>query len=152
MIFTDNKYHFKTVKKKCLLVENFNTFCAITDCFSLEQLEGFIIVWSKCNEITSPIYTDFLPSFNEVLCFFDFDLGGLRFIEGLSKRINNMTIYIPDGIDEYMNRYGNPLTDKQYTELVSKFSTLEALKPMASILLKHKKILEQETLQHTMEP
>jgi hypothetical protein len=150
IIFTNRDYNYKTEKRKCLLVENFNTFCGITDCFSEEALSEYLIVYSKGNEITSLLYADFLSSFDEVLCFFDFDLGGLRFIKGLSRTINKLKVHIPPDIDNYMITFGKPLTDSQYTEIVSKYAYNKDLRPMVNVLLRHKKILEQEVLQHNM--
>lgn len=152
IMFSEQCFDFEINKKKLVIIENLNNFADIQSNFSDLDLEQFNFIWGKGNEIASVQYVQFLAQYDEIICFFDYDLGGLKAFKSLHNHLGNkVKFYIPTNFDSYINRYGKPINQEQYFKLIHDYNDVEPLTEIIAILVVKKKFLEQETIQHNME-
>lgn len=158
--FLNNETTFISSSKSLLIVENLNNFInpngTITGLPS--EFNNFNTIWGSGIDIASEQYTNFLSSYENIYCFFDYDLGGFKTYTSLYSKLSNTNIsfYLSPKLTEYLELFGNPISEKQYLELL-KYRNNSGLEKVIEIILSVKTssnsplFLEQETLQYYLE-
>jgi hypothetical protein len=149
IVFKDGKCDFEPPASNTLLViENLNVVIKLLpETLPDIDIATLPMAYGKGLEIASPQFHSFLTHFDKIICFFDYDLGGLKVYKSLYEQLGNrVTYYLHPQLDDALNKYGQTLTNKQYLALSDKAVDENSAK-VVRLLLKHKKWLEQEILQ-----
>ena len=135
-------------------IENFETFMRIQNYAYFNHLEA-VFLW-RGNSKKAVQWLNTLT--NDYLHFGDFDLSGIAIYitEFRNKLVGNRKIdfYIPDNIEDLIIKYGNAdlyvkqLNDRRLQNI--DFSAYPEVKPLYEIILKHRKVLEQEILEKVL--
>jgi len=160
--FRNTKTGFNPSSTSLLLIENLNNFLSPNNVFvgiDEEKLKSNVI-WSKGQEITSKQYVNFLNKYDQIICFFDFDLGGFEAFKRLKLTLRSdikLTFYHPVHLAKYLNFFGKNVTDKQYLAL-RKYNNITELNDIINEIVSLKvngrrsiRFLEQEALQIALE-
>ncbi|MDK9790684.1 hypothetical protein [Vibrio sp. D431a] len=143
------------LKKKILLIENFELFLEyqammkfITENTShAVDLKDYDVMFSQGSAILNKQYRPFLMGYQEVLCLFDIDYGGLVIFDGLRKVCSGAKFLVPKDVDKLIDEYGFEITKEEASKLkamTGNSSLPKVVKTVAkTILLKGKKV-EQE--------
>lgn len=150
--FKNKKYQLNLNKKKNLIIiENLNNFANIKSNFEENEinLEDYNFVLGMGNSITNNNFSDFLNEYENIVCLFDIDLGGLKFFKTLLKNIKtNQTFLLNDKMKEKILIYGKKIDIKQYNEVLKYKKEVPELNEITNFIIKHKKFAEQEIFQH----
>ncbi len=153
VVFDDKhfEYSFKEKrKKKLMIIENEDNFGNITDSFNSEDIDlsEYNFALGLGNYISDRNFTDFLNSYDNVVCFFDIDTGGLKMFSNLdSKTTTNLEFYFSEKMNSYLHKYGNKINDRQYLE-VNRYLKIPKLHCVIKAIKESKKFAEQEIFQH----
>ncbi|MEZ7188533.1 DUF2220 family protein [Pseudoalteromonas sp. DY56-GL22] len=160
--FRNTKTGFNPSSTSLLLIENLNNFLSPNNVFvgiDEDKLTSNVI-WSKGQEITSKQYVNFLNKYDQIICFFDFDLGGFEAFKRLKLTLRSdikLTFYHPVNLAKYLNFFGKNVTDKQYLAL-RKYNNITELNDIINEIVSLKvngrrsiRFLEQEALQIALE-
>jgi hypothetical protein len=137
-------------KKKLIVIENEDNFWNIIDSFKNEDLnlDEFNFILGFGNYISDNKFTVFFDLYDEILCYLDIDIGGLKTFSSLDKNITkNISFYFSEHMNKYLNEFGKTITENDYIE-VSKYTSNPKLLKVTSAILKSKKFAEQEIFQH----
>lgn len=148
--FNKKEYILDINKKNTLvIIENLNNFLNIETNFeSSFDLDKCNFVWGSGNGITNNYFQDFINEYDNVICFFDIDLGGLKFYKSLLTQLNKKpTFYFTEKIKKQIISYGKTITHKDYEKLMKLYANIEELKEVVDFIQKHKKFAEQEIFQ-----
>lgn len=158
--FLNNQTTFLPSSKNLLIVENLNNFINPKGTITglPNEFDSFNTVWGSGTDIASEQYVGFLSKFESIYCFFDFDLGGFKTFSSLYSKLPSADIvfYTPPKLADYLKLFGNPISEKQYLELL-KFRQSPGLEKVVELILSVKAdnnsplFLEQETLQYRLE-
>lgn len=160
--FRNTKTDFNPSSSSLLLIENLNNFLSPNDvCVGVDENNlASNVIWSKGQEITSKQYVNFLNKYEQITCFFDFDLGGFEAFKRLKLLLRSdikLTFYHPEHLTKYLSLFGNKVTDKQYLAL-RKYNNITELNNIINELISLKingrrsiRFLEQEALQIALE-
>lgn len=160
--FRNTKTDFPPSSSNLLLIENLNNFLSPNDVFVGVDENNLTsnVIWSKGQEITSKQYADFLNKYDQITCFFDFDLGGFEAFKRLKLSLRSdikLIFFHPEYLTKYLSLFGKKVTDKQYLAL-RKYGNIIELKDIINELVSLKingrrsiRFLEQEALQIALE-
>lgn len=158
--FLNNQTTFLPSSHNLLIVENLNNFInpegTITGLPS--EFNSLNTVWGSGIEIASEQYVSFLSRYENIYCFFDYDLGGFKTFSSLNSKLpkTNIAFYTSPKLAEYLKMFGNPISEKQYLELL-KYRNSPGLEKVVNLILSIKAdnnsplFLEQESLQYQLE-
>lgn len=149
LLFQDNTcLQMPSKTDRLLIVENANNFVKLSpDSVPNIDLDVTPIIWGRGTDITGIQYLDLLQQYKSIVCFFDYDLGGLRTYASLYQHLGaRLSFYIHPQLERSLESYGTSLTQSQYISIQNVWVD-ESSKQVADTLLTHKKWLEQEVLQ-----
>lgn len=131
-----------------LLVENINTAIKLSPAVVPDlNLDELPIIYSKGNEIASDQFRGFLGEFDNVICFFDYDVGGLKTFKSLHDYLGNKaTFYTHPNLDYLLKEFGKKLTEKQFISL-QELAVNKETSVVVAALRDKRKWLEQEIFQ-----
>ena len=153
VVFDKNEFQYNfsdRFKKKLIIIENEDSFGNLERSFHGENLNlsEFNFVLGFGNYVTDRNFRDFLNSYEEVVCFLDIDLGGLKTFSSLENNLKtNTSFYFSEKMERYLTAYGKNINDKDYAQ-VSRFRNSKGLAPVIKAIKQHKKFAEQEVFQH----
>ena len=149
LLFEDNKCLTPPPKKdSIIIVENLSTFINLSiEIMPTLDMKDTPIIYGKGGEIRSNQFNSFLAGYKNIICFFDYDLGGIDIYNVLYGKFGSKVIfYKHPELKKIIPIFGNALTDNQIDKLGAVTRTKES-SPIITLMLKHKKWLEQEVLQ-----
>lgn len=149
LLFQDNKcLQWPSITESLLIVENANTFVKLSpDVVPNIDLEAMPVIWGRGTDITGAQYLDLLSRYKRIVCFFDYDLGGLKIYSSLYQNLGSrLSLYVHPQLESCLKDFGMPLSQSQYVA-IQNISVDDTSKQVADALLTHKKWLEQEVLQ-----
>lgn len=143
-----------TPKKQLLIVENSELFFAsdilftqINKIFDLKlTLNDTDLIYGSGNQITHHLNQQFLAQYDSVICFLDYDLGGLTIFTGLKNMLGNTASFLEPPtkkLDKYFVKM--PESSEHYFSALKKAQTLGLMK-LHSCLLSQKAFMEQEVI------
>lgn len=141
-------------KHQLVIVENSELFFArqtlftqMNRAFSLSlSFENTDLVFGAGNQISNQYNRNFIDRYDSVLCFFDYDLGGLKIFKAMKNMLGDKAIFLePDS-----NRLGHlfvkqPKSQEQYLKALEAAKSL-GLRKLHQLLLDKKLFMEQEAL------
>lgn len=141
-------------KTQVLIVENAELFFAKTQLF--EQLarifglqislENTDLIYGSGNQVTHKLNKSFLSEYQSVLCFFDYDLGGLKIFKALKNMLGNKVTFLEptsDNMKQYFKK--SPANKSQYLKALAQAKALN-LMALHSLLLSETAFMEQEAI------
>lgn len=139
-VIIENKELFIHIEQTCkFLIKH----CGISEV----ELNTMDIILGAGNEITNSLHTPFLNKYQKIHLCLDFDLGGITIaktlIDSLSKAID-VSFLVPDDIE---GRLKNVIKEcnSDYMERVFNTTSMPlVLLPYMGLIIKHRKVLEQE--------
>lgn len=135
-------------KKKLIIIENLNNFLNIKSNFPELDLKEYNFVWGNGNNITDKNFISFLNEYEEVICFFDIDLGGFKMFKSLYNQLNTkIEFYFNDFMKEKIITHGKTITIDQYNTTMKFYKDVPALNDVLLFINKHQKFAEQEIFQ-----
>lgn len=144
------------LSKEALLLENRQLFLnsgktvAFLQRHSPFSSENFDIIFSAGNEISNSLHQGFLSQYQRLYCCFDFDLGGLMTASNLMRLLPDTPceLLIPDDLDARLANVVERVSTQYVHEVRCLASAEPLLAPLANLISKHHKVLEQESLLH----
>lgn len=144
------------LSKEALLLENRQLFLnsaktvAFLQRHSPFSSENFDIIFSAGNEISNSLHQGFLAQYQRLYCCFDFDLGGLITASNLMRLLPDTPceLLIPDDLDARLANVVERVSTQYVHEVRCLASAEPRLVPLAKLISKHHKVLEQESLLH----
>ena len=142
--------------KEALLLENRQLFLNSAKTVAFLQRhspfisENFDIIFSAGNEISNSLHRGFLSHYQRLYCCFDFDLGGLMTAINLMRLLPDTPcdLLIPDDLDARLANVVERVSTQYVHEVRCLASAEPRLAPLANLISKHHKVLEQESLLH----
>jgi hypothetical protein len=133
---------------RVIIIENINTVIKLSPNVLPDiDLKNVPIIYGKGTEISSSQYQEFLSEFDDVICFFDYDIGGLKMFRTLYGYLGSKArLYAHPSLEDAIMRFGVSLSDKQFLDL-GHYYVDESSEFIIKLLMKHKKWLEQEVFQ-----
>lgn len=136
-----------SLKKKAIIIENLENFGNTLANFEHINIDlnEYSVIFGSGNTITNTMFNDFLMSFDEILCLFDIDAGGLQMFNTLDKRYPHCQFIYPDNLLCIMDKYvANSHGKEVVLALNSKFGDNKKLHPILTLINKTQKTVEQE--------
>jgi hypothetical protein len=149
LLFEDSKCLTPPPKKdSIIIVENLSTFLNLSsEIMPAMDMEDTPVIYGKGGEIRSNQFNSFLAGYKKIICFFDYDLGGIDIYNVLHGKFGSKVIfYKHPELKRIIPIFGNALTETQIDKLASIAQTQES-SPIITLMLNNKKWLEQEVLQ-----
>lgn len=154
-----------TPKTHVLIVENAELFFAkahlfekLNQVFGLQlSLQNTDLLYGSGNQISHKLNKAFLNEYQSILCFFDYDLGGLKIFSALKNMLGDKVSFLEPTSDNSVNSNSNnsssikslfvkkPTSEKQYFDALAKAKALN-LMTLHSLLLSETAFMEQEAI------
>lgn len=157
-----------TPKTQVLIVENAELFFANTHLFEkLNQVFGLQLslqnsdlIYGSGNQISHKLNKTFLNEYQSIVCFFDYDLGGLKIFSALKNMLGDKVSFLEptsnnsgNSNSDNSHKSGNikhlfikkPKNKKQYLDALVKAEALN-LMTLYSLLLSESAFMEQEAI------
>lgn len=141
-------------KTQVLIVENAELFFAtsqlfrqINRIFGLQlSLENTDLLYGSGNQVSHKLNKAFLNEYQSIVCFFDYDLGGLKIFSALKNMLGNKVSFLEPTSENIKPLFvKNPTSEKQYLDALAKAKTLN-LMTLHSLLLSETAFMEQEAI------
>ncbi|CAH7360290.1 conserved hypothetical protein [Vibrio chagasii] len=143
------------LKKKLLLIENFELFIAYKEILAYVNqktnysvgLDEFDVLYSQGSTILNKQYRPFLMGYDQIFCLFDIDFGGLIIYEGLRRFCSNAIFVVPNDAAYLIDTYGFAIPDdeeKKLKDLISNPNSPKIVKRVAKLMVEQGKKIEQE--------
>lgn len=156
VITGDEAFHGFDPKRRVLLVENEENFHAwptmlafANACLGRADLSpgNTDIILASGNRVNKAVTLGWLDkTYTEVLCAFDYDLGGLQMFETLKSTIPGARFLIPQSWERYRNAFcKSPETGDRLRKASAKSAAL-GLHPLSEMFQTTRKFMEQEML------
>ncbi|WP_339720488.1 hypothetical protein [uncultured Paraglaciecola sp.] len=141
-------------KKQVLIIENSELFFSrdallsqMNKVFSLSlSFENTDLVFGSGNQVTNIYNQEFLNQYESVLCFFDYDFGGLKIFKAMKNIVGGKAQFLEpnsDDLDIYFVK--KPKNKDQYLKAVKAAEDL-GLKRLNRLFLTTKLFMEQEAI------
>ena len=141
-------------KKHVLIVENAELFFAkkhlfekLNQVFGLQlSLQHTDLLYGSGNQVTHKLNKSFLSEYQSVICFFDYDLGGLKIFKALKNMLGNKVTFLEptsDNMKQYFKK--SPVNKSQYIKALAQAKALN-LMTLHSLLLSETAFMEQEAI------
>lgn len=145
------------LKKKLLLIENFELFLRYRDVLEIiskkqfsgkkYEMSAYDVMYTQGSMVLNKQFKPFLMQYDSIDCLFDLDFGGLIIYTTLAKTFNNLKFLYPKNPDQYMDEYGFHMDEKEVQKLTSLQkgpSLTKDVKGILRFLITNKVKLEQE--------
>ncbi len=141
-------------KQQALLIENRQKFLKIIKTMKfLEEHTNVVlspdldIIFTEGNSISNTLHKSFLSDYKQLFLLLDLDLGGLTIAKNLTELLPNiyMKFLLPLDIDERISKVVEVKASSYLEKVFDLGNRYPFLTAAASIIYKHKKILEQES-------
>lgn len=155
IVCVKNAAHFKfQPKKHLIIIENSELFFAkdfllskMNEAFSMSlSFENTDLVFGSGNQIANSYNQCFLTQYDTVLCFFDYDYGGLQIYKALKNMVGDKAKFLEptsDNLDNFFIK--KPKDDNQYLKTIDIAEEL-GLEKLKEIFLSQKGFMEQEAI------
>lgn len=142
-----------TLSNKLLIIENQENFIQLNKTldflknqfhdFSCEDLD---IAHGSGNAISNTLNKDFFNAYKSIDCLLDIDIGGLTTFANISFLTchKNINFLLPPCASILLKKSRIALKNEQLSELRSFHENFPSLRPAVELIVKHKKMLEQE--------
>lgn len=143
-----------TPKKQALIIENSELFFARQSLFDkMNQVFGLNLsfnntdlIYGSGNQITNKFNKDFFEGYQSVLCFFDYDLGGLKIFKAMKNMLSDKAQFLEPPIDVFDRGFvKQPKSLSQYNKALESAQEL-GLMQLHSLLKSERKFMEQEVI------
>ena len=115
--------------------------------FSLSlSFENTDLVFGAGNQISNKHNYVFINQYDSILCFFDYDFGGLKIYKAMQNMIGSKAKFLEpssDNLNEFFIK--KPKTQEQYKKALETANNL-GLKKLHSLFESKKSFMEQEAL------
>lgn len=141
-------------KKQALLIENRQNFLKINETMKFineytntNLAPDLDIIFTEGNAITNALHKSFLTEYEHLFLLLDLDLGGLTIAKNLAELLPNTTmkLILPLDIEERILKVVEVQPHDYLEKVFNLGNNYPLLSVAASIIHKHKKILEQES-------
>lgn len=141
-------------KTHVLIVENAELFFTAADLFTQLNkiyglqlsLENTDLLYGAGNQISHKLNKTFLHKYQSILCFFDYDLGGLTIYSALKNMLGDKVSFLEPTSDNIKHLFVNkPANKTQYLKALAKAEALH-LMTLHSLLLSQTAFMEQEAI------
>lgn len=141
------------LNKNILIVENLQlflhdlaTFKLLVDyCqFKVDDFKDLDIVWGDGNCISNSLHYKFLSQYDNVFCLFDVDLGGVTIARNLISSGIDIKLILPASLEQRLQLVPTFQSNDVIQEVIRVCGNEPALMPVASIIKKTHKFIEQE--------
>ncbi len=155
IISSKNETHLKfQPKKRLVIVENAELFFArgtlfaqMNKAFSLSlSFDNTDLVFGAGNQISNKHNYTFINQYDSILCFFDYDFGGLKIYKAMRNMVGSKAKFLEpnsDNLNEFFIK--RPKTQEQYTKALEAANNL-GLSKLYSLFESKKSFMEQEAL------
>lgn len=155
IISSNDEAHLKfQPKKRLVIVENAELFFAremlfsqMNKAFSLSlSFDNTDLVFGAGNQISNKHNYTFINQYDSILCFFDYDFGGLKIYKAMLNMVGSKVKFLEpssDNLDEFFIK--KPKTHEQYTKALEAAKNL-GLSKLHSLFESKKSFMEQEAL------
>lgn len=141
-------------KKRLIIVENAELFFAretlfaqMNKAFSLSlSFENTDLVFGAGNQISNKHNYTFINQYDSILCFFDYDFGGLKIYKAMRNMVGSKAKFLEpssDNLNEFFIK--KPKTQEQYVKALEAANNL-GLRKLHSLFESKKSFMEQEAL------
>ena len=141
-------------KAHAFIVENAELFFAkellfeqLNRIFGLKlSMENTDLLYGSGNQVTHKLNKTFLSEYESILCFFDYDLGGLKIFKALKNMLGDKVKFLEptsDNVKQYFIK--KPAKQSQYFKALTKAKELN-LMALHSLLLSETAFMEQEAI------
>lgn len=137
----------------CLIIENRQNFLNVNETLSFLKKQCDInsesemdILFSAGNEITNSLHNSFLRQYKKIYVLFDLDLGGLTIFKSLRLSLprTEVLFLVPEDIDSRLEKVVEIVSPDYLDKVIKLGMENDFVAPFASIIKKHRKVLEQE--------
>lgn len=142
-------------KSNVLVVENEDNFAHYAQMLAFSSacldeelsLSNCDVILGGGNRVARALVTDWLNTYQRVLCAFDYDLGGLKMYASLKKSLGPKAIFLqPARWSEWQSAFQlTPKTSSRLVEAINRANDL-GFAELAAIFRNTQKFMEQETL------
>ena len=111
--------------------------------FSLENTD---LLYGSGNQVTNQLNQEFLNRYEAILCFFDYDLGGLKIFKALKNMLGKKAKFLepnPENLRNYFIK--KPENESQYIKALASAEALQLI-TLHSLLLSETAFMEQEAI------
>lgn len=155
IISSNDETHLKfQPQKRLVIVENAELFFAretlfaqMNKAFSLSlSFDNTDLVFGAGNQISNKHNYTFINQYESILCFFDYDLGGLKIYKAMRNMVGSKAKFLEpssDNLTEFFIK--KPKTQEQYTKALETANSL-GLSKLHSLFESKKSFMEQEAL------
>ena len=121
--------------------------CALFSGFSSElSFENSDLVFGAGNQISNQYNRHFVDQYDSVLCFFDYDLGGLKIFKAMKNMLGDKAMFLEPDTNRLDHLFvKQPKNQEQYLKALETAEVL-GLKTLHQLLLDKKLFMEQEAL------
>ena len=112
------------------------------------SLQHTDLLYGSGNQVTHKLNKSFLSEYQSVICFFDYDLGGLKIFKALKNMLGNKVTFLePSSNSDNMKQYfkKSPANKSQYIKALAQAKALN-LMTLHSLLLSETAFMEQEAI------
>jgi hypothetical protein len=133
----------------CLIVENLENFLQIEKTLALvaeNSTEKFTVVFAGGNAVTNKLHAGYFESFEKVILFLDLDLGGLQIANALKNLVPSveMTFFMAPNTEQLLSAVIGTQKSNYLEKVIGMAEKQPFLRPACRLIIKHKKVLEQE--------
>ena len=141
-------------KQHVIIVENSELFFAkevmlnkLNLIFGLNlSLENTDLLYGSGNQVTNKLNKEFLSQYVSTLCFFDYDLGGIKIFKALKNMLGETAKFLEPASDNLKKYFvKRPEKEVQYLKALSNAEEL-GLMSLYSLLLSETAFMEQEAI------
>jgi len=147
--------HFpRAPAERAIIVENLENFLALEDTLALLPSCGLSDAWQDAdilfgsgNSVTNRLFTPLFQRYAEIGCLFDPDPGGVRMFDTLWRRgdLPPLRFLAPADLPDRLHASRRPINKAQRQILASQSASRSPAAPVAQLIRKTGKQLEQET-------
>ncbi|MCJ8311742.1 MAG: hypothetical protein HRU38_08560 [Saccharospirillaceae bacterium] len=146
-------YCLFTNKKRALIVENSELFFTketlfqkLNEIFDSDwSFENTDIIYGAGNQISNKLNSDFLNRYNNVICFFDYDYGGLKIFKAMKNMLGDKAQFLEPNIKLSPYFVKKPLDTDQFM-MTLKTSKELGLISLNKLIATNKCFMEQEAI------
>lgn len=136
------------LKEKAIIIENLLNFCRCEDFLKNEglNLSDYNIIYGSGNSISNKHFSSLLLEYNEVLCCFDIDLDGIKFILTLEKNgLNNISFFFSERQKSIGSKFYRNIDNKEYEKILEfKYKDNPLISDVYRYIRTNKFFVEQE--------
>lgn len=130
-------------------------FEKLNQVFGLQlSLQNTDLLYGSGNQVSHKLNKAFLSEYQSILCFFDYDLGGLKIFSALKNMLGDKVTFLEPNSDNSNSDNSSsikhffikkPTSEKQYFDALTKAKALN-LMTLHSLLLSEIAFMEQEAI------